>query len=180
MGVNAVTVAKWASGALGVSDKSEALIIALCVGRARANLSEALKVRREVEKLRKKRDNRASIDTPTIAKPKRSWWEARSLLQPPPKPAKQKRRRMFGWKKPLTKRPPTAKQLAYWRSEAIREHGRKGLAVAAERRRSTQTLPERLGEPLAYASEMCGSPGDSAQKTVDPKSSADAPVEDKT
>lgn len=141
MGVNDVTVARWSTGEIPVSAKSEAIIVALCVARCRANLAEALKVRREVATLAKAHGERRAAkasrppDHPTKQTPwwvarGQTWHEARGLPEPQPKPPKQKRKRP-GKLRPYKRRArkaPSEKQLAYWSSEAVRENGRRGLA----------------------------------------------------
>jgi hypothetical protein len=160
MGVERRTVVAWASGACPVSAKSEAIIVELCVARAKANLAEALKVRRELKVNAKQRA--AYVPRPPSGK---GWHEARGLPQPPPKPAKPPhRRKMFDKMKPRAKRAPSEKQLAYWRSEAVRENGRKGLAKAVAKRREANP-----------SSQPC--PPESAQPTT---TSADAPIEPKS
>jgi hypothetical protein len=151
MGVRRRTVVTWASGDLPVSAKSEAIIIALCVARCRANLAEALKVRREVATLAKTRAARAASRIGQPEKPAplpwwkargQTWHEARGLPEPAPKPPKQPKRKPPGklrpYKKRQAKKAPSPAQLAYWASEAVRENGRKGLAKGRA---------VRLGEP---------------------------------
>jgi hypothetical protein len=156
LGVRRRTVVAWASGALPVSAKSEAIIIALCVARAKANLAEVLKVRRELKAQARAKYRARAQQTPS---PRKTWHEARGLPQPPPKPPH--RRKMFDKMKPRAKRAPSEKQLAYWRSEAVRENGRKGLAKGKAVRDAN------------YAKRL-------ASKRNSGSSSAEAPIEPKS
>ena len=141
VGVRNNTVLEWASGDLRVSDKSAAIIVALCVSRARANLSEALKVRAEV-RLAEKRSASSSSRPPSV---RRSWHEARGLPEPSPKRPKPDRRfaehrKMLAHRKPRARRAPSEKQLAYWASGAATENIAKGRAVNLARRRAAKEL----------------------------------------